>query len=165
MIWELVGSIFVGCAILCYFAFGGSEEPIQETTVELGDGLLISNYLVGNNKYIMYHRSMDSLEGLRGYISNFNHKIFRRKVIFAELSGKYGKEDVTENLRMAQGLRSDFHLSIPGACITWGDILYEFDLTDWNKLVIIDSFGKVHNIPMGKEVPNMIDWNNEFKLD
>jgi hypothetical protein len=98
-------------------------------------------------------------------MNTFRHNQFRRKVLFAELSGKYGKEEVTEILKMAQGLKSDFHLGLSKCATTWDSILYEFDLSDWNRLTIIDSFGKIHNIEISTAEGRIIRWNNEFKLE
>lgn len=166
----LVGSLVLfGIVALAYSWVSANDSgdslygdgSILETRI-VGLGLLVTTYGRDRNKYSFYHRN-GSIEDLKNYINTFKHQQFRRKVLFAELSGKYGKEDVTGILKMAQGLKSDFHLGLTNAVTTWDDILYEFDLSDWNRLTIIDSFGKVHNIEIAKD--RVIEWSNEFKLD
>lgn len=158
----IVSSLLIVTFILTYYIFPESPKKNDFETEVLGLGLLKTNYWSNNIKFSWYHKN-GSIEDLYKYINAFEHNKFRRKVLFAELSGKYGKEDVTDTIKMAQGLKSDFHLSLNNSATTWDDILYEFDLADWNRLTIIDSLGKVHNINI--DTDRKIIWNNEFKLD
>lgn len=166
MMFYIAGSFLVASLVFLYFFGSSDEEPIQiiQKPALISFGLFKTIYIKDNVKYELTHKT-ESINGLESYINSFKHQNFRRKILFAELSGKYGKEDVTEILKMAQGLKADFHLEIPNAATTWDSILYDFDLSDWNRLIIIDSFGKVHNIEISTTEGRIIRWNNQFKLE
>lgn len=160
----VIGAIVVGLVFGCLWVCPQTPRKREMETEVIGLGLLRTRYYPNSTLggFCWHHRN-GSLADLGGYVGDFDHSKFRRRVLFAELSGKYGKEDVTEILRAAQGLQADFHLGLPNSSRTWDDILYEFDLADWGRLTIIDSLGKVHNIEISKN--RVISWNNEFKLD
>ena len=103
---------------------------------------------------------------IKQYTDSASGNKLLRKIIFAELRGVFGKEDVTALVRSAQGLKCDFHKEILSTLISqpiqWDHILYEYDLDAWDVLTLVDSFGHIHNIRIQDD--RVINWNPEFVL-
>lgn len=133
-------------------------------TVEHQDGFDITHYRLDNFSYAIHHYDKDIHKNIHNYV-DYPMTLTRplRRVVFAELRGTYGIENVTDRLKMAQGPKANFHLDNPHSCKHWDHILYEYDLEDWGVLVVVDSFGKIHEIPVGKDKP--IEWDANFHLD
>lgn len=65
-----------------------------------------------------------------------------RKIISAYLRTADNKhQDVTKELKMFQGPDNDFYKHLIGVSMNISDILYEYNLSQWNQLVIFDLFG------------------------
>ena len=103
---------------------------------------------------------------IKQYTDSASGNKLLRKIIFAELRGIFGKEDVTALVKSAQGLKCDFHKEILSTLliqpIQWDHILYEYDLDAWDVLTLVDSFGHIHNIRIQDD--RVINWNPEFVL-
>lgn len=137
------------------------------------DNVYIINYSIHHKLYSVHcvhdEKNTKKIEELLHEYNDLpTNKNLMRKIIFAELRGTYGKEDVTSIIKRAQGLQCDFHLGImrqitPQPTILWDHILYEYDLDSWDVLTLVDSFGHIHNIHMIED-PRIVTWNPEFKL-
>ncbi len=127
------------------------------------DDVYIIDYSIRNKTYSVHTTThFEHNDLLRQYVHSYDPKKLLREIIFAELHGTYGKENVTNILTKAQGLKCDFHREILDKPITWDHILYEYDLDSWETLTIVDSFGQVHSISMSSDCT--IEWKPEFIL-
>ena len=128
--------------------------------------IYITNYSINHKTYSIHTTQSSGFDDIliKQYTDSASGKKLLRKIIFAELRGLFGKEDVTPLIKSAQGLKCDFHKEVRcEAPILWDHILYEYDLDSWDVLTLVDSFGHIHNIPM-KDTKREINWNPEFAL-
>jgi hypothetical protein len=143
----------------------GAELAIHDT-LELekyGFDVYITNYSIHHKTYSVHSPDKKNHHLIKQYVESEVGNKLLRKVVFAELRGIYGKEDVTTIIRSAQGLKCDFHKEILETECLWDHVLYEYDLDSWDVLTLVDSFGHIHNITM-KDTDRIIVWNPEFVL-
>lgn len=178
-------------AILCvaYFIYGKSSTTNESksseklsiyevvyashkcnSTTENSTPETIINYSIYHKLYSIYCTTVDPhdiIELIKPYTDSYVNNKLIKKIIFAELRGSYGKEDVTSLIRSAQGLKCDFHKEIMDQLpnvnnLLWDNILYEYDLDSWDVLTLVDSFGHIHNIHMDGD--RCVKWSPEFIL-
>jgi len=154
--------------------------------LEVEEAVYITNYSIHHKTYSIHStKPLDSLPMaarepngsqlrstgdeerlIKQYTDSASGNKLLRKIIFAELRGIFGKEDVTALVKSAQGLKCDFHKEILSTLliqpIQWDHILYEYDLDAWDVLTLVDSFGHIHNIRIQDD--RVINWNPEFVL-
>ena len=155
------------------FALEQSSEPKDRRSASKDTALpytaepyiYITNYSINHKTYSIHTTQSSGFDDIliKQYTDSVSGKKLLRKIIFAELRGLFGKEDVTPLIKSAQGLKCDFHKEVRPETILWDHILYEYDLDSWDVLTLVDSFGHIHNIPM-KDADREIVWNPEFAL-
>lgn len=147
------------------FASNKFNSPTENSSPET-----IINYSIYHKLYSIYCTTVephDIIELIKPYTDSYVNNKLIKKIIFAELRGTYGKEDVTTLVRSAQGLKCDFHKEIMdqlpnGNKLLWDNILYEYDLDSWDILTLVDSFGHIHNIHMDGD--RCVNWSPDFIL-
>ena len=162
-------------------SFNATERPwpdeltIYETLkienlnpLEVEEAVYITNYSIHHKTYSIHSTEpiVDAERLIKQYTDSASGNKLLRKIIFAELRGAFGKEDVTSLVKSAQGLKCDFHKEILSTIISqpiqWYHILYEYDLDSWDVLTLVDSFGHIHNVRIKDD--RSINWNPEFVL-
>lgn len=85
----------------------------------------------------------------------------QRRVLSGYLVSESGERvDVSNLLQEFQGPDMDFYKNIGGVSNKWSDILYPYDLEDWEKLEINDLFGECTQIDINKV--KCVDWNPNY---
>jgi hypothetical protein len=87
----------------------------------------------------------------------------KRKILSAYLkSENIETVDVTRLLREFQGPNVDFYQNVGGVSKKWSDILYPYDLEDWDTLEINDLFGD--NTVLSTKELDTIEWNSNYSI-
>ena len=96
--------------------------------------------------------------------NNITTEQSKRKIVICEMIDPLGNiEDITEYLKKLHGPKYNFYTDLKNlAPEYWCDILIDYDLEYWDKLIIVDSFSNIHTIHINNDV--LISWNPNFQL-